>query len=1020
MKKLIPTVLKNRLSVLILCVIIVVMGLYSYYFIPKQENPNTAVAAATVTTIYPGASAQEVDEQVTSVMEEYIETLSGVDYFTGQSVNNASVIVIMYDMEFSMDEVEDDLRQTVEEAQKKLPPLAEESIVDTDLVNDNQFIISLSGENYSAEELAEYAAVVKDKLDKVEGIEQIVIDGVSQKQVVVETDPNEMKEHGITTDAILQILQAYNINIPSGTMETQQGNIDVGTPRVFEDLEDIENIIIGSNEQTFEAVYLEDVADVFVEDASEFYFSQDGDNAILLTGRIEEGANAVLVGNDLRVAIDNSKSLVPKDVVFHEVMYAPTDIENSINDFISNLLQSILLIVLVVMIGVHLRNGIIVSIALPISILTTFIAMNLMKMEFHFITIAGLIVSLGILVDNAIVISEAIQHHLNLGKEKVKAITDAVGETAIPVLTSTLTTIVTFSIIYFIPGVVGQVAGAIPTVVITALVASYFVAMIVIPVFAYWFFKPEPLNRKKRKNIVSIIFQGMLNFGLKHKIITVISAFLTLAVAAVLALQLGMQFFPVADKPVVYVNFEADEVYFEASQEIARQMDEVLDNEKVVENYTYAVGSDLPSFFLTVPSLASAPNIGQYMLQLNSEEMENLGGVEAAARYLQQRLDESIEKAEITVRCLEYSMPSDAKIAFVVSGDDIEKIDEVAQQMVEALEEIDGTERVQRTTRDTQSSYFVEIDDERVEENGLIKFDVIRQVNTILLNATVGSYRSNEGDIDIILQSDITDQQDLEDIQIISSISPAVVALEDIASVESRESVPIITRYNSEYYSDVLSDVLPGYSSLSIENELNENYLANMDLEGITITGKGEVNNMLDLMLALITSAGLAVMLIYLILIFQFKNLSKPLIVLASIPLSFIGCGFGLWIFKMDIQAMALLGLVSLFGIVVNNSILLIEVMDAKIKEGIGVEESCKSAVKLRFRPILLSSTTTCIGLVPLIISGDPMTAPMASVLLFGLLFSTVLTMVVVPTLYAMHAQRVERKKLAGLSSKNR
>ncbi len=1011
MKKIIPTVIHNRLSVMLLCVIIIVVGLYSYYFIPKQENPNTTVAVATITTVYPGASPEEVELQVTDVMEEYLATLSGVDYYTSQSINNASVIIIMYDMEFSMDDVEDELRQSVADAQKDMPEHAEESIVDTDLVSDNQFIISLSGQNYTGEELADYAVTVKDSLDDVAGIEKIVIDGVIENNVVIETRPDAMSDKGVSLDTLLQILNAYNLNLPSGGIETEDGIINVDTPPVYENLEDIEDIVVGSDATTFEPIYLSDVADVFIEDDKDFYFSQNGNNAVLLTGRIEDGENAVIVGDDLRDAIDDAKSLVPDDVVFHEVMYAPTDIENSINGFITSLLQSIGLIVIVVMIGVHLRNGLIVSIALPLSILVTFTVMNLLQLEFHFITIAGLIVSLGILVDNAIVISEAIQHHLNLGKERVKAITDAVGETAIPVLTSTLTTIVTFSIIYFVPGVVGQVAGAIPTVVITALIASYFVAMVVVPVLAYWFFKPEPEHKKNKKNIVSTIFQKMLNFGLKHKITTVTAAFITLGVAAVLALQLGMQFFPVANKPVVYVNFESDEITLEAAEKITEEINEILNAETVVEDYTYAVGSDLPSFFLTVPSMASAPNIGQYMLQLNEQEIETLGGVEATARHLQELFDESVEDAKITVRNLEYSIPTDAKIAFVVSGDDMDKINEVSQQLVEALEKIEGTERVQRTTTATQKAYQIAPDNELLEDNGILKFDVVRQVNTALLEAPVGSYQQSGENLDIVLRNDISDIEDLESLQISGSISPAVVSLGDVATVEETQTVSLISHYNGEYYSNVLSNVLPGYSSLSIESELTEKYMQDIDLTGITITGKGEVNNMLDLMLALIVSAGLAVMFIYLILILQFKSLNKPLIVLVSIPLSFIGCGFGLWIFKMDIQAMALLGLVSLFGIVVNNSILLIEVMDSKIREGIGIEESCRSAVKLRFRPILLSTTTTCIGLVPLIVSGDPMTAPMASVLLFGLLFSTVLTMVVVPTIYAIQQEKALRKK---------
>ncbi len=662
---------------------------------------------------------------------------------------------------------------------------------------------------------------------------------------------------------------------------------------------------------------------------------------------------------------------------------------------------------IVVMVGVSLRNGLIVSVALPISILFTFIIMNLLKMQFHFITISGLIVSLGILVDNAIVISEAIQHYLNNGLAKTDAIISAVKETAIPVLTSTLTTIVTFSIIYFVPGVTGQVAGDIPTVVITALIASYFVAMFVIPVFAYWFFKPEAKTKKLKKNYMAHTFMSMLELALKHKIITVASAFLTLGVAAFLALQLGMQFFPVASKPINYITFEGEGISLTASTDVSLQINEVLDNEPVIDNYTYAVGGDLPSFFLTVPSLANAPNVGQNMLQLNEDEMEKLGGPEATSKYLQNIMDKQIVGANVTVKSLEYSIPTDAKISFVIYGEDIEKLTQTADLMASALSEIEGTSRIQSTSINSQYEYNVNLDSEVLSAYGLLKYDVVKQINTSLMGATAGVYQTDSGNLDIILRSDINSLEDLQNLQIVGSVADTKVLLSQISTIDLQPSVPIIEHYNGKYYLQVLSNVLPGYNSFAIESEFTNDYLPNMDLQGISIESKGEVSNMLDLVVSLIFSAGFAVMLIYIILLFQFKTLKKPLIVLASIPLSFIGCGFGLWIFKMDIQAMALLGLVSLFGIVVNNSILLIEVMDTRLKAGDTAEQACLQAVQLRFRPIMLSTITTCIGLVPLIISADPMSAPMASVLLFGLLFSTVLTMVVVPTIYAI----VEGKK---------
>ncbi len=1010
MNKFIEQILKNRLFVVLICIFIIIVGLYSYYVIPKQENPNTSVAAAVIVTTYPGASPEEVEKNVTNVLEEEIRTLANIDYYISQSMNNVSVISIIYDLSLTIDAVEDDLRKTIEDAQSKLPELADESVINTNLVDENQFIISLSGENYTDKELSNYAEIVKSTIEKVEGIERVLIEGLRPNQIEIITDPQKMQSYGISIENILQLMQAQNLSIPSGSINYDNGEINVVSPSIFENISDIENLVIGGSENSLSFVKLKDVAAIEITQEEDFYFSQNGNDAILITGTIAEGENAINVGASLRTAIENSKAAVPKDIVFHEVLYAPTDIENSINNFIINLLQSIGLIMFVVMLGVNLRNGIIVSIALPISILFTFIVMNLLDMQFHFITISGLIVSLGILVDNAIVISEAIQHHLDNGIDKTNAIINAVKETAVPVLTSTLTTIVTFSIIYFVPGAVGQVAGDIPTVVITALIASYFVAMFVIPVFAFWFFKPEQIKKKRKKTLLAHGFMTMLKIALNHRISTVLSAFLTLGLAAFLAMQLGMQFFPVASKPINYITFEGENISLNSSEEISLQINEVLNSESVIENYTYAVGSDLPSFFMTVPSLASAPNIGQYMLQLNEDEMENLGGPEATSKHLQSIMDSTIVGASVTVKSLEYSIPTEAKIALIVSGDDIDKIQQTADELVHALNNIEGTSRVQSTTISSQYEYNVNLDSEVLSSYGLLKYDVVKQINTALMGADAGVFQTDDTNMNIILRSDITSLEDLQNLQIVGSVAQTKVLLSQISTIDLQPSIPVIEHYNGEYYVSVLSNVLPGYSSFTIENELNSEHLPNIDLQGVSIYSKGEVSNMLDLVGALVLSSGLAVMLIYIILLFQFKTLKKPLIVLASIPLSFIGCGFGLWIFQMDIQAMALLGLVSLFGIVVNNSILLIEVMDTQIKVGDAVETACIKAVKLRFRPIMLSTITTCIGLVPLIISADPMSAPMASVLLFGLLFSTILTMVVVPTIYAIVIDKSKKK----------
>ncbi len=1010
MEKITKILLNNRKIVVFFMAIIAVIGIYSYYVIPKQENPDASVAIAVITTVYPGASPEDVESFVTNKIEEQVSRLDKVDYYTSMSMDSASAVIVYYEDDILIKDVENDLRQAVSNVQKELPDTCMESVVKTDLVSNNQFIISLSSDVYNSEELVSYGQIIKERLSKVENVSSVTLYGEKIKQVVVETDIQKMKLYGISIENILSLMQAQNLSIPAGSIEYDSGTVTVLSSGLFENLKDIENTVIGGGEEGLAFVKLKDVASVYIEDTDEKYYLQDGRESVLLVGKFTEGKNAVNIGKVLRQEIDELKKELPQELIFHEVMYAPEDIEDNINNFLINLFESILLIMIVVMIGVRMRNALVISTALPMSILITFIAMNLMEIEFHFISIAALIVSLGILVDNAVVISEAIQQNLNEGMEKTEAILMAVRATWVPILTSTLTTIVTFGIIYFVPGVVGAIAGTIPTVVISALLASYFIAMCAIPVLAYFFFRPETKEKAAKESAARKLFYSLLNVGLRYPVRTLVVCFATLGVAAYLVTQLGMQFFPYASKPVLYINISGETMNLKTTGKIVDEIGMLLENEEIVENYTVSVGGGLPSFFLTVPSLNDASNVGQIMIQLNEEELKKAGSVESAARQLQAVIDENVPGATVEVKCLEYSMPTDAKIVLTLTGDDVDQLNVLAEEMCLALEEIPGTDYVRNTCVIPQYQYKVNLDSEILSGYGLLKYDVIKQLNTSLMGAAASTYTASGKEMDIIVRSRIDSLDELLEMPVVGSVSDTKVLLGQIADVSLQPVVPVINHYNGKRYVNILSNVLPGYVSGNIESDLLDNYVSQMDTEGITIIERGEMSNMMSLIGNLGFAAVIAVILIYIILLLQFKSFVKPLNILTSIPLSLIGCCLGLWILKMDIQVMALLGLVSLFGIVVNNGILLIEVIDEKRGTGASVQEACTMAVKLRFRPIMLSSVTTCIGLVPLLLSNDPMTSPMAAVLLFGLIFSTFLTMVVVPTIYNFQEKRREKK----------
>ncbi len=1015
MERFVKLLIKNRSIVLMVLLFVFLFGAYAYYDIPKQENPDTTIAVAVVTTIYAGASPQEVETLVTIPIEEKIKTLPHVDYYTSKSVNSASAIIIYYENEYSIDDVKPELQSAISDVQTELPDMCSESVISTDLITNNQFIISLYGENYSETDLVEYAGILKSALEEVDGVTSVTVDGEKEKQVVVEADIDQLQLYGVSIENILQVLQAQNLTIPSGSISYESGTIDVVASGVFESLADIENTVIGGAEDSLSFVKIKDVAKVYITEADSYQYSQDGQPAVLVVGKFQEDENAVNIGKRVRQELDQVMAQLPEDLGCHEVLFAPEAIDESIRGFIVSLVESVALIILVVMIGAKFRNALVISVALPTTILITFICMWLMDINFHFISIAALIVSLGILIDNAIVISDAIQQKLDGGLGRLEACSAAAKETAVPILTSTLTTIVTFSVIYFVPGTVGQVAGTIPTVVIISLCASFVVAMTVIPVLAFMFFKPGGRKNAKPEGegwALSRLLR-LQSACLDHPGATLGMAFATLGVAALLVANLGLSFFPGADKPILYINISGEALNLEKTGEIVEDIQQVLDDSGMVDNYTAAVGKGLPSFFLTVVSLTEADNTAQIMLEMDPEKLAEFSSNSEAASYLQQLIDRSVTGATVEVKYLEYSMPTDDTIALSVCGDDQQTINSAAEAIAEALRQIPGTDNVRTNIKPNQYQYSIKLDSELLSSYGLLKYDVVKQLNTSVMGATATTYTTSDASLDVVVKANVQSLDDLMRLPISGSAAPVQVTLGQVAEVELSTTTTMIERYNGKRYVNVLSGVQSGYSSLYIENQLNRDFLSSADLGEVEVISRGEVSNMMDLISNLGVAAVAAILIIYFILYIQFHDFIKPLNIMTSIPLSLIGCFLGLYVMQMDLQVMALLGVVSLFGIVVNNGILLLEVMGEERSRGTGVREACRLASLRRFRAIMMTSITTCIGLVPLIIEGDPMAAPMAIVLFFGLIFSTFLTLLVVPTIY----YNSEKRKLGKLAA---
>ncbi len=1004
MNRLIKALIDERRVTIFLAVIIALLGAYSYYILPRQESPDVAAPMAMIVTTYPGASAKDINDLVSKKIEDEIYEIDGYDYAKSVSKDSLSIVFVAFENGTDTDKAMQDVRNAVADASSELPDGVTESIVNTDLVETAGIIISLSGENYTYEQLASFGEQFKDKLSDIDGISRFDIEGELDKEVKVDVDINRLNQLSLSLEDLYSILMAQNFEIPSGDIETENGKIKVKTPGIYTSITDIKNTIIAVSPETGVVTRLSDIADVYMglEEGVEKY-KQNSKNAVLLTGYFKKSKNIVLVGKEVRNALDEVKSTLPEDLVVEEVIYQPDDVSKSVNDFMKNLLEGIILVIIVVFLGMGLRNAIVVSTAIPLSILMTFGVMYLMGIYIHQISLTALIIALGVLVDNAIVISDTIQVRMDNGEEKLEAAFKGTSTSAVPIFTATLTTIAAFSPLLGIPGAAGDFLKAIPQVLIISIIAAYVVAMFITPAMAAVFFRISK-NNKKKESIVRGFFKKALRLGLKKKLTTTISIFIVLALVIKIVMpMLPSEFFPYADKDVFYIEMETEvSGDMDATERLSDEVVKLLTNEKEITSYTVSVGDGIPKFYVTVPPAMPSQDYAQMVIKFDLGEGDDrrFKTNEEFAEYIQEKLDENISGGKCTVNLLQLAMPG-AKVVVRVSGDNIDRLIEVSEEIKENLRNIVGTTNVRDDMKDRTYEYEVKVDEDKAMNFGITKYDIQRQINIALYGSSPSVFRRNGNEYNILLKSNIQSINELENLEIKSSITDNKIPLKQFADIGLNSKLDSINRYDRKQTITVESDVLPSADPVYIENVL-ESKLSEIDTTGIKIDFDGE-REVIDENFGIVgLLAVFAIFLIYVILVIQFNSFMQPVVILITIPLSLIGSILGLYIFNQPLSFTGFLGIIALIGLVVKNGILLIEYINDARKEGYEIDEACIDAVDKRFNAIILGAATTIIGLFPLAISGSSLFAPMAVSLMSGLLVSTFLTMVVIPVIYSL------------------
>ncbi len=1017
----IKAAIKNRRVTIFMMIIIFIFGIYSYYIIPKQEDPNIEVSVAILTTIYPGAPSDDVEKLVTRKIEEVLPEIDGYDYSTSTSKNSVSVVVVRLTADADVEKAWEDLRQEINDVQKALPDGVQETEINTHLADTAGMLISLSGANYSYEQLEEYAEILKKGLVKIDGIARFEVTGKQKNEVKVEVDADRLNFYSISLAEIIKILQAQNIEIPSGSLGEGENKINVKIPGTFHKIEEIENTIVAISKETGAVVRLRDIAKVYMGlEESNFKIKHNSKNAVLLTGYFKPNKNIVITGKDVEKKLKELKSELPRDIAIDEVLYQPREVDHAIKDFMINLLAGILIVVAVVFISMGLRNAVIVSVAIPMSLLLTFSAMYFIGIEIHQISIGALIIALGMLVDNAIVISDSIQVKLDEGEERFKASLKGAKEVGIPVLTSTMTTVFAFIPLLMLPGMAGEFIKSLPQIIMISLSSSYLVAMLISPMMAFLFFKPKNRRVKTKKLYLRGFFDRLLQLGLKYKKSTLFISIILFGLAVYITSLLGLQFFPKADKNMMYIDIMSEKTAdIEATEKLVSEVERIVKEQPEITSYTSAIGGKLPKFYFSVPPGNNAQDRGQTLLKIDLSKGEQFKTNTELADYIQEILNEELVGGKAIVKELEQGEPIGAPVVIRITGEDMDQLAIVAEKTKSILKQLDGTINIEDNLKDKIYDYYIQIDTDKASTMGITKYDVQREVNIALKGQQATVFREQGNEYGILVKSNIRSKEALDNLKIKSSVTGFKVLLKDISKTELKAQLPTIEKFDRELAVTVLSDVKPGYSSIDIQNEVQKQ-LDSENLSGVSVVFDGEQAKIKENFSGMGEASIFAILIIFVILLVQFNSITQPFIILLTIPLSLVGSIVGLYVLKQPLSFTALLGIVSLMGIVVNNAIILIDYINGERANGKTVEEASKEATRMRFRPVMLTTSTTVIGLFPLALSGSNLFVPMSIALISGLLVSTLLTLVIIPVVYSLIESRFEKKKASKVDRKEK
>jgi len=1004
LKKVIKALIKNRKITLFFVFLVIAAGTLAYIALPKQESPDFSVPYAIVTTLYPGASQNDVDAYVTVPVTETVMGVDGYEASSSYSFNNMSIVVLELKFSADRDESFRQLKEDLTELQASLPEACGEISVNTNVTDTAGVLISLSSDELTNDQVAQQARLIEGRLSEIEGFQHFKIIGRLDTVISVNVNETMMKAANLTLSQVVALIEAGNLDLPVGNITEDGGQVTVDYAGGFADADDVGDLEIGYSAQLNRVIRLSDIAEVTTKAADlNTYYTHNGKQAVILAGYFADDINVLPLKSEIQSVLDEMADGFPESLEVSLIISQPQEISDSLVNFLNNLLIAVCLVILVVLFGMGIKNAVVVSVSLPLSVLMAFLAMYLLGIKIQQISVTALVLSLGMLVDNSIVVSDSIQNYLDAGEKRMDACVHGVKSVALPILTSTLTTIAAFAPFIFLNSIAGDYIRSLPQIVCIALAASYVSAIFVIPVLGYIFFRPRKNAARESKKKV---FRRLLETSMRHRFLVIVVVLAMLAGSGYLAANLNIIFFPASDNDILYIDVRNNTSNdLESTQAIMDTLSQIADGEEGVTEYTAAAGGGLPRFNRIMYIYTQTPDVGQLMMRVDLDAA-GFETNEDYKLYLQQKIDDLGLDAKITVKELMYAFPMDEDVKIKLLGNDLDELKTAEGDVYDLLIGTDGLINESMGNSKYLESYTLEIDSEAALLNGIIPAEALNEISIAMLGREATTIMDGEYSSSVMVAGDTLSKDDIGNIVLQGSDGEYINASEIISLIQT-QALSSIPRIEGDYAMVVTADYDLDFDKNETLDSVKEQVEAAVpdDIQ-IIYDGEDEIIRENFGQVGVLGLVALAI--VFVILLLQFKSFRIPLIIFITIPLSVIGSVTGLYITGLPLSFTALLGVVSLLGIVVNNAIILLDYIKKETKGGMELKAACVSASMRRLRPILLSSITTVIGLIPLAVGHSQLFRPMAVALMSGLLVSALLTLVVLPV-FVSFAGRLSR-----------